>query len=207
MSSSTDALPVEDPRPLRVVVASHREIVARGLVAILTDHPDRVLAHVAGSLRVVDPEVDVVLFDLALLEEAGPTPLTDLVRTSGGRVIGIAEPASDGAPRRAVETFDLAGAVPANIRGPELLDAIAVVAAGGRLALPVEVPSLLSRREAEIVGLIVEGLSNVEITQRLVISPNTLKSHIRQAYRKIGVSTRAQAVAWAAERQRTGGRG
>jgi DNA-binding CsgD family transcriptional regulator len=54
----------------------------------------------------------------------------------------------------------------------------------------------LSAREAEIVALAVQGLGNEEIARRLVISTNTLKSHLRRAYRKIGVTTREQAVAW-----------
>lgn len=199
MSSPAEVAPLPRRDPLRVVVASHREIVARGLVSILADHPERVLPSVAASLRSVGPDVDVVLFDLALLDDSGPTPLADLVRTSGGKVIGIAEPAADGGPRRALDDLDLAGSLPADVHGPELLRAIRVVGAGGRLPRPAEAAPLLSPREAEVVGLIVAGLSNAEISERLVISPNTLKSHIRQAYRKMGVTTRAQAVAWAAQ--------
>src|SRR4051794_1614733 len=185
-------------RPLRVVVASHREIVARGLVAILADHPDEVLVNVAASMRVVGPHVDVVLYDLALLDDSGPRPLHDLVRSADGRVIGISE-SGDGTHRHVAEQHGVAGCPPAEVRGPELLTAIAAVAAGRRLPRTVEERGPLTPREAEILGLIVRGLSNDEIARKLVISPNTLKSHIRRAYRNIGVTTRAQAVAWATQ--------
>lgn len=56
--------------------------------------------------------------------------------------------------------------------------------------------SPLSPRETEVLALIQRGLSNLEITHELYLSLNTVKSHIRSAYRKMGVTTRAQAVIW-----------
>jgi DNA-binding NarL/FixJ family response regulator len=55
----------------------------------------------------------------------------------------------------------------------------------------------LTTREVEVLALITQGLSNKDIADKLVVSVNTLKSHIRQAYRKIEVTTRSQAVSWA----------
>jgi two-component system, NarL family, response regulator LiaR len=52
----------------------------------------------------------------------------------------------------------------------------------------------LSEREAEVLVLVAEGLSNAEIAKRLFISPNSLKTHIRNGYRKLNVATRSQAV-------------
>lgn len=185
-------------RPVRVVVASHREIVARGLVAILADHPDEVVIAMPVTLRGVAPSVDVVLYDLALLDESGPTPLRDLVRTSCGRVIGIGEPA-ESFHRHVAEEYGVAGCLPSDVHGRDLLAAIAVVAGGGKLPRTAESRGPLTVREAEILALIVQGLSNDAICRKLTISSNTLKSHIRQAYRRIGVTTRAQAVAWASQ--------
>lgn len=55
----------------------------------------------------------------------------------------------------------------------------------------------LTPREREVVALIGQGHSNAEICALLFISLNTVKTTIRKAYRKIGVTRRAQAVAWA----------
>ena len=55
----------------------------------------------------------------------------------------------------------------------------------------------LSGRESEVLALICQGMSNVEISQRAYIGINTVKTYIRSAYRKIGVTTRPQAVIWA----------
>lgn len=55
----------------------------------------------------------------------------------------------------------------------------------------------LSPREGEVLALIAQGLSNEQIAARAFLSPNTVKSYIRSAYRKIDVTTRTHAVIWA----------
>jgi DNA-binding CsgD family transcriptional regulator len=54
----------------------------------------------------------------------------------------------------------------------------------------------LTDREAEILALITQGRGNAEIAAMTYLSPNTIKSYIRSVYRKIGVSSRTQAVLW-----------
>ncbi|AXH98053.1 DNA-binding response regulator [Ornithinimicrobium avium] len=54
----------------------------------------------------------------------------------------------------------------------------------------------LSAREAEVVALITQGLSNEEIARGAYLSINTVKTYIRNAYRKMGVTRRSQAVRW-----------
>jgi DNA-binding NarL/FixJ family response regulator len=56
---------------------------------------------------------------------------------------------------------------------------------------------LLSQRETEVVKLVAAGLSNQDIADRLYLSTNTIKTYIRSSYRKIGVTSRSQAVLWA----------
>ncbi|HSI81163.1 MAG TPA: LuxR C-terminal-related transcriptional regulator [Solirubrobacterales bacterium] len=55
----------------------------------------------------------------------------------------------------------------------------------------------LSKREREIVGMLAEGLSGAEIAAKLVLSPETVRTHIRNAMGKLGAATRSQAVALA----------
>jgi DNA-binding NarL/FixJ family response regulator len=57
---------------------------------------------------------------------------------------------------------------------------------------------LLSRRELEVLRLVAEGLSNREIAERLFISPKTAEHHVSRIYAKLGLSTRAEAAAYAA---------
>jgi DNA-binding CsgD family transcriptional regulator len=64
---------------------------------------------------------------------------------------------------------------------------------------------LLSEREREILGLLAEGLSGSEIAAQLVLSPETVRTHVRNAMTKLGASTRSQAVALALRGDEIGG--
>jgi DNA-binding CsgD family transcriptional regulator len=64
-------------------------------------------------------------------------------------------------------------------------------------APPATLPAGLSEREAEVLGLLASGLTNAQVAAALFISPKTVGAHVEHVYRKIGVSTRAAATAFA----------
>jgi LuxR family maltose regulon positive regulatory protein len=72
-----------------------------------------------------------------------------------------------------------------------------LAAFGSDLALPAEatLPEPLTPREQEILELVAAGLTNPEIAEKLVISPETVKKHTGMIYGKLGVSNRTEAAA------------
>jgi HD-GYP domain-containing protein (c-di-GMP phosphodiesterase class II) len=75
----------------------------------------------------------------------------------------------------------------------------AVVEAAGYAPPRLERPAGLTQREAEVVGLLARGLQTKQVARALGISPKTADRHIQNAYRKIGVSSRAAATVFAME--------
>ena len=76
---------------------------------------------------------------------------------------------------------------------------MAVVESAGQRAPRIQRPAGLTDREAEIVGMLARGLQTKQVAQALGISVKTADRHIQNAYRKIGVSTRAAATLFAME--------
>ena len=98
-----------------------------------------------------------------------------------------------------------------DVRPADLVDAVRVVASGNALLGPSAVEKLVQRfseertvdaaaidslteREAEILRLLANGLSNAEIAATLVVSETTVKTHVSNLLRKLGVRDRVQAV-------------
>ena len=89
-------------------------------------------------------------------------------------------------------------------RGPRYEGAVVLRAANMEGEVPIVVapsPSAnepveaLTARESEILGLLTEGLTNKEIAQRLALSSRTVETHVARILAKLGVNTRARAVA------------
>ncbi len=80
-----------------------------------------------------------------------------------------------------------------------LLDAISAGPTTARTEPAPQFPDGLTPREAEVLALIAQGLSNAEIAERLVVSETTVKSHVNHLFAKTGVRDRAQAVTYAYE--------
>lgn len=99
------------------------------------------------------------------------------------------------------------GVVPKTVDGSALVAAIEAAASGQTLDVaflagrPPAAAWLgesegLTPREAEVVSLIITGIGNREIASTIYLSINSVKTYIRSAYRKMGVTSRPQAILW-----------
>jgi DNA-binding NarL/FixJ family response regulator len=164
---------------------------------------------------------DVVLMDLQLGDGM------DGVEATRGLASGTGAAPGEPAPRVLVLTMfdtdaDIARAIEAGATGyllkaerPEELFAAIRNAAAGRTALSAPVADrlmaqlrtprpALSERERDILQQLARGLGNREIARALFISEATVKTHLGRIYGKLGVDTRAGAVAVATERRLLG---
>lgn len=186
-------------RPIRVTLLDRSELTRAGLAALLRPYDDIVLDAVPQSGATVP--ADVTLFDTEM-------PLTvDAVRSlvehpQTGRVVLFSSHRSMDDVRLALAA-GAHGFLPKSLPASTLAQSLHRIVAGDVVVLrprstPEDAGSSvgLTRREQQVVELIATGIGNVEIAELTHLSLNTVKSYIRTAYRKMGVTTRPQAVAW-----------
>jgi DNA-binding NarL/FixJ family response regulator len=206
-----------EPDPIRVLLADDQRVVREGLEMLLGLLPGiEVVGAAADGEEAVRLAVaraaDVVLMDVRMprcdgieatrrLADARPAARVIALTTYADEptVIGALRAGARGYLTKDAGAEEISRAIHAVARGEVALDhAIAhhVVGAVAQ-ADAAPLPDGLTPREAEVLALIAEGLSNQEIAERLVVSPATVKTHVNRVFAKAGVRDRAQAVAYA----------
>jgi two-component system, NarL family, nitrate/nitrite response regulator NarL len=188
--------------PLRpsIVVVARDPLVRSGLRAVLEAYPGLVLKEALGS---AEPGLlaDVVVWDAP--EAAPPTLIPTLVLVNAAEEARSALRAGAlGALARSSPASAIAPAALAVASGHWVLDAAFAPALLDLRAVPAApvapTPPLLSPREAQVLELLAEGLSNRDIAERLGISRHTAKFHVNAILDKLGATTRTEAVVLAA---------
>lgn len=193
-------------RAITVSVVNDYPVVVHGVHNMLSSDPRFEVIEVATSTTPDNP-VDVVLFDAFAKIDREDALATMVADPRYGRVLIYSDTVD---PPQLTSFFGMgvAGYVSKTVDSDDLADAIVQVHRGesvtklatgtcdvtngdwpGRLAG-------LSEREAEMIALITQGTTNQDIAATCFLSINSVKSYIRSAYRKIGVTRRSQAVLW-----------
>lgn len=206
--------------PLRVVIVDDHQMVLDGLKAMLAPYADQVVvagesSDPAAAVRLVaEAEPDAVLLDVRLNGTSGLDVCTEILRVRPDCKVVFLTVYDDEQYLFQALRVGAAGFLLKRIRGGELVDYLGRICAGevlidpslaGRVALSAARlrsgefwPGAhlgLTQRESEVLSLLVAGLSNRAIAMKLVVSEETVKTHSRGIYRKLGVSDRAGAVA------------
>lgn len=203
--SSASHEPAGD-RPIRVAIVNDYAVVIAGVAEFVLDQLIDVV-ETSASLPVVT-DVDIVLYDTFGQIQGDGINLEDFVRDSGAKVVVYSWNLQPDLVERAVEC-GASGYLSKALTGPEIVAALARIMNGEVVILIGEHETSvggagdwpgrsagLSPREAEILALITQGLSNREIADGAYLSINSVKTYIRSAYRKIGVDRRTKAVLW-----------
>jgi two-component system NarL family response regulator len=195
-----------------MVVEDHH-VVRHGLVALLNNVSGlKVVAEGSNGKEAVElysrHQPDITLMDLRMPTMGGVEAITAIRKQfPGARIVVLTTYDGDEDIYRALQ----AGARGYLLKGmftEELVDAIRAVHAG-RTHIPKEVADRLAdrmggpnltAREMSVLELIVKGLSNKEIADRLGIYESTVKTHVNNILSKLGVSDRTQAATTALQR-------
>ena len=224
MGENLSIVPAVEPTrpPLRLLLVDDHQVVLEGLASMLASQSDRVVIAAATTdaeeaLRLAaDRQPDVVLLDVRLRGASGLDLCAELVRRHPGLKVVFFTVYDDEQYLFQALRVGASGFLLKTTTGPELADHLDRVMEGdvavdstlaGRVAMTAArlqsgefwpgARAGLTQRESEVLGLMVRGLSNRAIALRLSIGEDTVKTHARAVYRKLDVSDRAQAVAFA----------
>jgi NarL family two-component system response regulator LiaR len=195
--------------PLRLAIVDDYAVVIAGVASFLAE--ERIDVVETGASLPVTSDVDVVLYDTFGQVQGQDLDLEDFVRDSDAKVVIYSWNLRPDLIDAAIAA-GASGYLSKALTGPVIVEALERIMDGEIVILPGDRETSvggagdwpgravgLSPREAEVVALVCRGLSNVEIAQRAYLSINSIKSYVRAAYRKIGVTTRPQAVIWGFE--------
>lgn len=211
-----------ESQPIRVMLVDDHMVVRRGLAMVLSVYKEFQVVGEAGdgeeALRLCEKlHPDVVLMDLLMPRMDGVVATQKIKeRWPDTQVIAL----TSFKEKEYVEGALKAGAsgyLLKNVSADELVGAIKRAASGQPSLSPeaaqvliqhvnaTEAPGAdLTAREREILALMVQGLSNGEIAERLVVSPSTAKFHVSNILSKLGVVTRTEAVVLAVKNHLVG---
>lgn len=186
--------------PVRAAVLDANAMDAAGVVAMLARHEDRIQV-----VDVTSGEADVILYGVRK-DTDHDGALHVLLRDHEAAVVVLGweddRPQLDAALRCGAD-----GQLSKTMVASELVSGIERLHRRRRRRLlaspwecrPAVLDAGLTGRELEVLCLITRGLSNQEMAETMFVSINSVKTYVRSAYRKIGVTRRSQAVSWGVE--------
>jgi NarL family two-component system response regulator LiaR len=210
---------MSEEQPIGVMIVDDHNVVRSGLSAFLMVFDDLEFVGEAGSgeeaVRMCDEaKPDVVLMDLvmpgmdgaqatkAIREKCPDIQVIALTSFKEQELVqGALEAGAIGYLLKNVDADELAGAIRAAHAGRPTLAPEAAQALIQASKKPQSGRYDLTEREREVLELMVEGLTNPEIAERLVVSKSTVKFHVSSILSKLGAASRTEAVAMALQKE------
>jgi two-component system, NarL family, response regulator DevR len=207
-------LTVDDDAPItRVVVIDDHDVLASGLAHVMASESDLECVGVANTLEdgrklLTEHAPDVLLLDQGLPDGDGVSAIPEILKLQPRlRIVVLTANATDSILVRAIEN-GAAGFVAKNRSLREVLSAVRAAASGEAVISSELLARLLPRltgesvkrhedltdREREVLVLLAEGLTNVAIAERLVVSVHTVRNHVANLSSKLGAHSKLEAL-------------
>ena len=208
-----------ETKPIRVMLVDDHAVVRSGLSAFLMVYPDLELVGEAEGgeeavARAALLQPDVILMDLVMpgMDGVAATrairqkyPHIQIVALTSYKddnlVQGALQAGAIGYLLKNVSATELASAIRSAHARRMTLSSEAAQALVQSASQTVPASDDLTERERDVLRLMVDGLSNAEIAERLVVSPSTIKYHVGNIFTKLGVDNRVAAVSLALQRK------
>jgi DNA-binding NarL/FixJ family response regulator len=195
--------------PITVALVDDYDVVLFGLAKMFDGYESRVRVVEIDSRESVEEPIDVVMYDSFAQPESDQDEIEALIRNPrAGKVVvytlnfhpalisSAIDRGVDGYLSKAIPAAGLVESIEAIHSGEKVIDdATKRVKSTDALNWPGKTEGITDR-ESEILALITQGKSNADVAALTYLSPNTVKSYIRNIYRKIDVDSRTQAVLW-----------
>lgn len=221
MTRTEDPGPVSPGRPIRVYLLDDHELMRRGLRTVLDADADVEVVGESASAREAMRRIPALRPDIALLDVRLPDgsgiEVCRAVRATDPSIRALMITSyDDEEARTAALLAGASGFILKQIRSPHLLAALHRVAAGEQLvdeghsrapapdASRVErlVLESLTPQERRVLDLVVDGLTNAQIGERLGIREKTVRNHVTNLLAKLGFTRRTQAAVFMVRRER-----
>lgn len=207
------------PYTIRILLADDHTVVRSGLCAVLAMQDDFKIVGEAGdgeeALRLCESlHPDVVLMDLLMPKLNGVAatkaikerwPQIQVIALTSFKekeyVEGALKAGANGYLLKNVSAGELVNAVRRAVAGQPSLSPEAAQVLIQKVSEPAQPGPDMTGREKEILALMIEGLSNNKIAERLTINQSTVKFHVSNILSKLGVTSRTEAVAIALKRR------
>ena len=196
-------------KPLLVALVDDYDVVLTGLAHMFDKYRDRVLVSEIDANAALDDQVDIVLYDSFAQPESDHQELEALVRNPRASKVVVYTWNFHPDLIASAQQQGVHGYLSKTLAARDLVAALESVHAGESVistpprnsgsATALDWPGRhegFTDRESEILALITQGKNNADVARLTYLSPNTVKSHIRNIYRKIGATSRTQAVLW-----------
>jgi DNA-binding NarL/FixJ family response regulator len=193
---------------IRLAIINDYEVVVHGLASMLRSYSDRVEVVEVDASTHPKSEVDIALYDTFAQSYRDRERIARLLSDPKiAKVVVYTWSADDPAVSQA-RVPGITAYVSKRLAAADLVTALERIHAGQTVRLqdsgrgPLvggDWPGReegLTARESEVLSLITQGYSNNDIVETTMLSINSIKSYIRSAYRKIGVTSRSRAILW-----------